>query len=77
MDVQESAVFGVPTASKFDPGSSADGGIVKEFNNSRFHNRITDFETEHPVLNEALNTSIPKKTQSSSNSACSGEIQHL
>jgi hypothetical protein len=29
MDVQESAVFGVPTASKFDPDSSADGGIVK------------------------------------------------
>ncbi|CAB4028590.1 Hypothetical predicted protein [Paramuricea clavata] len=55
MDVQESAVPGVATASEFDPDSSA------EFNNSRFRDRITDFETGHPVLNEALNISIPNR----------------
>jgi hypothetical protein len=29
MDVLESAVSGVATASEFDPDSSADGGIIK------------------------------------------------
>ena len=55
MDAQESAVSGVATASEFDPDSSA------EFNDSRFRDRITDFETGHPVLNEALNTSIQNR----------------
>ncbi|CAB4015347.1 Hypothetical predicted protein, partial [Paramuricea clavata] len=63
MDVQESAVSGVATASEFDPDSFADGGIIKEFNDSRFHDRITDFETGHPVPNEALNTSIPNRVE--------------
>ena len=44
MDMQESAVPGVATASEFDPDSYA------EFNDSRFRDRITDFETGHPVL---------------------------
>ncbi|CAB4011234.1 zinc finger MYM-type 1-like [Paramuricea clavata] len=55
MDVQESAMTGVATASEFDRDSSA------EFNDSRFRDRITDFETGHPVLNEALKTSIPNR----------------
>lgn len=63
MEVQESAVQCIATASEFDSDSSVDGGVIKEFNDSRFRDSFNDFETGHQVPNEALSTSVLSRVE--------------